>query len=140
MKGAYVIVLEVEKDCSLAVGALGELHFRKGIYLYVGSAMNNLEKRTRRHLRKEKTLRWHIDYLTVSPFVNVRAVYFRESSRKEECEIAGLVAKHGTPVMGFGCSDCRCHSHLFQVSDEEFLKGTMKRFFGAQDSRLTLPF
>ena len=43
----------------------GRAHFRQGVYFYVGTAQRNLSARLGRHSRKEKTLRWHIDYLSV---------------------------------------------------------------------------
>lgn len=128
MRGAYCLVLEVLRDCEIRVGALGKLPFQKGLYVYIGSARNNLEKRIERHFGREKPLRWHIDYLTTSPNVLVKKAYLRESDRKEECEIAAFVAKHGTPVNGFGCSDCQCKSHFFKVNDDKFLAEIMASF------------
>jgi len=43
----------------------GRARFRQGVYFYVGTAQRNLSARLGRHSRKEKTLRWHIDYLSV---------------------------------------------------------------------------
>jgi len=45
---------------------LGEFDFPAGIRLH-GSAKRNFEARIARHLRQEKTLRWHIDYLLAAP-------------------------------------------------------------------------
>jgi Uri superfamily endonuclease len=129
MKGAYCLVLEVLEDCSIKVGSLGNLPFKKGYYIYIGSAMNNLEKRIERHLRKEKKIHWHIDYLTASEFVNIKKAYIKESSGKEECEIAEIVSKQGLPVKGFGCSDCRCLSHHYRAENFSFL-GEFMEIFG----------
>ena len=48
----------------LAVGKLGTHPFETGYYLYFGSALNSLEGRLRRHLRSDKKLHWHIDFLS----------------------------------------------------------------------------
>ncbi len=42
------------------------------------------------------------------------------------------VGDHGEPVPGFGCSDCRCASHLYKVNTFSFLekKGLKKYFRG----------
>jgi Uri superfamily endonuclease len=62
LKGSYVLLIELEQDSNIKVGALGKIHFSKGHYVYVGSAMNGIEGRVRRHLRDEKKTRWHVDY------------------------------------------------------------------------------
>ena len=113
MKGAYCLVLEVLNDSNINVGSLGTLSFPKGFYVYIGSALNNIEKRVMRHLRSDKKLHWHIDYLTTSPSVKIKKVYYKESLLKEECSIAKIVK--GTPITAFGCSDCKCESHLFKI-------------------------
>ena len=63
LKGIYVVLISVRENILVKVGALGEILFEKGLYAYVGSAQNNLEKRVKRHFRKNKPKFWHIDYL-----------------------------------------------------------------------------
>ena len=63
MKGIYILLISIAGRISVSVGALGDKSFQKGLYVYVGSAQNNLEKRVKRHLRKVKRRFWHIDYL-----------------------------------------------------------------------------
>ncbi|MDR1747510.1 MAG: DNA/RNA nuclease SfsA, partial [Spirochaetaceae bacterium] len=64
-RGSYLIVLEIPEETETAVGALGNLRFRKGWYVYAGSAQRNLSGRIARHLRKvRKKKHWHLDYLT----------------------------------------------------------------------------
>jgi len=115
MKGAYVLFMENTKNSNIKSGALGNFFFQNGLYAYVGSAMNGLEARINRHLRAEKKTHWHIDYFLKNKNVNIKQVYYKESSRKEECNIAKKVSKHGQPIKGFGCSDCKCDSHLFRI-------------------------
>ena len=52
LKGVYVLIIQLNGDTALSVGALGTLAFKKGLYAYVGSAQTNMEQRIRRHLRK----------------------------------------------------------------------------------------
>lgn len=106
----YQLVIEVSRPVEVTVGALGRQRFPAGIYVYTGSAARNLEARIERHLRREKTLRWHIDYLLAEP--DVRIVEVRRSARPE-CELNARTAG-SIPVPGFGASDCRngCGSHL----------------------------
>ncbi|MGD0643916.1 MAG: GIY-YIG nuclease family protein [Candidatus Bathyarchaeia archaeon] len=113
MQGIYLLVIRVDEDVNLQIGALGEKTFRKGLYAYVGSAQTNLEKRVARHLSKQKRLFWHIDYLLNCKAVEVTEVLFRQAKKAEECRVAEFFSKRKEPVRGFGCSDCRCVAHLF---------------------------
>jgi Uri superfamily endonuclease len=118
----YVLVIEVGENINVNVGALGNLNFEKGIYIYVGSAKKGLRKRVERHLRKSKRKFWHIDYLLSDERVNVLKV-FTVQEPFDECGVAKIISERGVPVRGFGSSDCRCISHLFKVEDYQFLRG-----------------
>ena len=106
----YQLVIRVSRPLRIAVGRFGEFAFPAGDYVYTGSARRNFEARIARHLRKEKALRWHIDYLLTAKGVAVVEV---RRSKRDECEL-----NRTTPgeivVPGFGASDCRhgCGSHL----------------------------
>ena len=126
MKGIYVLIIRVCKDISVNVGALGRKAFSKGLYAYVGSAQANLEKRVKRHLRREKRLFWHIDYLLNSDQAEILEVLSKEADKTQECEVANTLSEKGKPITGFGCSDCRCRSHLVRISDYKFLLNSMK--------------
>ena len=63
MKGCYCLTIHLNNTKRIKVGKLGNINFKKGYYVYVGSAMNSLESRIKRHLIDEKKLHWHIDYL-----------------------------------------------------------------------------
>lgn len=63
--GVYIAVFYLAKQQRIPVGKLGNCDFSIGYYFYVGSAQRNLYSRIERHSRKDKTLRWHIDYLSV---------------------------------------------------------------------------
>ncbi len=116
MKGSYVLLIRVENPVEIKVGKLGRIKFRQGYYAYVGSAMNSIEARVARHLRKNnKKLFWHIDYLLANEYAEIVSVLIRESEQKEECKIAQKLAEKFEAVPRFGCSDCRCGSHLFYL-------------------------
>ena len=126
MKGTYCLVIELKKDSSIKIGVLGTIKFKKGFYCYVGSALNNLEKRVQRHLSQKKKLHWHIDYFLMNQNTSIKKVFYKESKNKEECKIARFVLKNSTgAIENFGCSDCSCKSHLFIIKNTNFLK---KRF------------
>ncbi len=121
LKGTYILVVGVNKQNEIKVGSLGKIKFEKGNYAYVGSAMNSLEKRIERHERKEKKIFWHVDYLLSSPNTKLKKVFIKPSKKKEECETANKLVTIGVPVIGFGCSDCKCKSHLFKVNKQNLL-------------------
>jgi Uri superfamily endonuclease len=78
MKGNYLLIMTLPKDTSVMVGKQGMLHFTKGCYAYVGSALNGLEQRIQRHLRTDKKTHWHIDYLL--PFTEIIEILYKENS------------------------------------------------------------
>jgi Uri superfamily endonuclease len=106
----YQLLIEVARPLRLRVGRFGTYRFAAGRYIYTGSARRNFAARVARHLRKEKTLRWHIDYLLAAPGVRVAGV---RRYVEEECAI-NRATPGSVPLPGFGASDCRagCGSHL----------------------------
>ena len=107
---SYQLYVAVRRPVRVAVGRLGEFIFPAGHYVYSGSARRNFEARIARHLRAEKTLRWHIDYLLAAHGVSVKAV---KRSVRGECAL-NRSAGGAVVVAGFGASDCSegCGSHL----------------------------
>ena len=118
MKGTYCLIIKINKNIKARIGALGKISFKKGYYIYVGSALNNLEKRISRHLRKKKKKFWHIDYLLENKNVKIVEIIYKVSNKKEECRIAKKLIKIGKPIENFGSSDCKCKSHLFKIKSE----------------------
>ncbi|UCD03930.1 MAG: GIY-YIG nuclease family protein [Candidatus Woesearchaeota archaeon] len=116
MKGIYLLLINLNKDIKIKVGSLGNLNFRKGGYIYVGSAQNNLRSRINRHARKIKKKFWHIDYLISNKNAEVADVFYKEAGKKEECKTAKELSRLFIPVQNFGCSDCTCCSHLLFIT------------------------
>jgi Uri superfamily endonuclease len=125
VKGVYVLIVSVDKDIRVNVGGLGSIFFERGLYAYVGSAQNGLERRIERHLRKAKKKFWHVDYLFDDDAVRVVKVFCKEAEKSEECRIARKLSEKGVAVKRFGCSDCGCVSHLFRVDGYGFLRDFM---------------
>ncbi|MDP2659707.1 MAG: GIY-YIG nuclease family protein [Dehalococcoidia bacterium] len=114
--GAYALLLHLDRQTHLDVGRLGRFAFPSGYYLYLGSALGGLKARLSRHLRRPKTLRWHIDYLTAH--AEVVEIWWHSDREKRECAWAALTLKlpgANVPVPRFGSSDCRCPSHLVRL-------------------------
>jgi sugar fermentation stimulation protein A len=111
-QGSYLLILELKRDRKILIGRLGRISFRKGFYIYVGSAMAHLSKRMERHQHLRKQHHWHIDALrAVAVFHSILAI---RSSVRLECEIAEALSKISEwAIPGFGCTDCSCNTHLF---------------------------
>jgi len=111
--GSYALLLYLSQETSIGIGRLGLLAFSAGYYVYVGSAMRCLHARIRRHLRTDKKMRWHIDYLRRQA-VPVE-VWIMPSPDRLECRWARSVAAMSGALdstRGFGSSDCSCRTHL----------------------------
>lgn len=117
--GVYLLVIRVSRDVFVSVGTLGEISFRKGYYVYAGSAKKNLSKRISRHKRINKQKHWHIDYLIDVAKVEKDIAFITDKDL--ECELAKEVeALSDGLVEKFGSSDCRCRSHLYFFKHNPF--------------------
>ena len=123
MKGSYILLIKVQHQQRIKIGKTGIIEFMPVYYAYVGSAMNNLEKRIQRHLSPKKKMFWHIDYLLEN--AEVLNVFRVESPRKLECVIAETLSGRLLSVPGFGCSDCGCKSHLFYSENKAFIENSI---------------
>jgi len=125
-RGVYTIVVFVKEEKAIGAGSLGAVRIRRGLYAYTGSGLGRgalgLRGRVLRHLSKRKKLRWHIDYLTSSESSVVVGVVASRAEKGLECAVASTINSMAEPIEGFGCSDCKCRSHLalmpFEKIDE----------------------
>lgn len=116
--GTYALILRSASRTRVDIGAWGRMYVEPGYYIYVGSAFGTggVRARVLRHVRRAKTCHWHIDYLTES-CTPVAVWHSHERERLEHdwarilCDMSGM-----SPIKGFGCSDCKCYTHLFQTS------------------------
>lgn len=114
--GSYCLLLFLPRRTTVPVGRLGRIDFKRGYYLYVGSAFGpgGVRSRVKRHLVKDKKHHWHIDYLRAHARVKEVWVACCHSNREHQW---ARELMHGTmacdPIDQFGCSDCTCPSHLF---------------------------
>ena len=129
MKGSYLLLLKIKKPLKIKIGSLGLIKFQKGNYIYVGSALNSLENRIKRHFKKTKKKHWHIDYLTTNKNVKILKAVYKISNKKLECKIAKRINKLGKPIEKFGSSDCKCKGHLFKIKDFNQIKISASKVF-----------
>ncbi|HJN56839.1 MAG TPA: GIY-YIG nuclease family protein [Candidatus Woesearchaeota archaeon] len=120
-KGIYILIIYLNKPKKIKIGTLGNIFFKKGYYCYIGSALNNLEKRVQRHLSSKKKIRWHIDYLLKhAKIINVKV---KITNRKLECSVNKKVEKNSKEVIkSFGSSDCNCKGHLWYFEKKPNIK------------------
>ena len=106
----YQLHIRLSQAVRLQIGRLGEFDFPAGDYVYTGSAKRNFEARIARHMRRDKALRWHIDYLLNAMEARITSVVRTE---RDECEL-NQATRGVVLVLGFGSSDCcnGCGSHL----------------------------
>ena len=119
-RGSYLLILHLKRRINIPIGKLGSVSFKKGFYIYVGSAMANLSKRIERHRHIRKRHHWHIDDLReAAEFHTVLAI---RSSARLECEIAKAFSEIAEwAIDGFGSTDCSCKTHLFGISQDPLL-------------------
>ncbi|MDI3475952.1 MAG: hypothetical protein PWQ79_259 [Thermococcaceae archaeon] len=115
MRGSYFLIIRVDRELELHTKAR-LFHIPPGYYVYVGSAMNSLEKRVERHFRENKKLHWHIDYLLREAKL-LRAYLIPSEERLEE-KLSLEVSKFGEPVEGFGAGDVRVNTNLYRFEEE----------------------
>lgn len=115
-RGSYVLLMHLPEEQAITAGSLSPSLFPKGHYAYVGSALGGFRARLNRHLRTEKKLHWHIDYLL--QYASLDTIIICETEQKTECAIAQTLARQFESVPRFGASDCRCRSHLFFTTED----------------------
>ena len=120
MKGSYVLLIELPKEQVITLGNRQAIQFPCGYYAYVGSAMGGFKPRLNRHLKGNKRPHWHIDYLLQQ--ASITDIILCETKDRIECAIAQALSHQLDSIPAFGCSDCRCRSHLFFAADERQMK------------------
>ena len=111
VRGSYILLMELPEEQRITVGRWKTIHFPSSHYAYVGSAMSGIESRLKRHLRPDKKLHWHIDYLLRK--ASIKDIVICKTGDRVECTIAQALDSNLDCIPGFGCGDCKCHSHLF---------------------------
>jgi len=111
----YILRIALDKAVQTKIGSLGRINFKRGAYLYVGSAKKNFKPRIERHLVKKKKIFWHIDYLLSLNDAKIKQIW--TTNKNKECKIAQFLYKKGCSFIDrFGSSDCNCRSHLFFIN------------------------
>ena len=115
--GAYALYYLLAAPIALTIVRLNEPVLQPGRYVYVGNAHGSggIRARVARHLRRDKTPHWHIDYLSTK----ISCVRVDAFLGGNECSVIRELLKNGAsaPVPGFGSSDCGiCPAHLVSLA------------------------
>ncbi len=118
-RGIYVLLIVVEEDITVRIGAFETLEIPRGIYTYLGSAKGpgGLQARLARHLSKNKRLKWHIDYILAAQPTRIDTIVFAHENYRRECILTPHLEKSGFTHLkrGLGSSDCKsCTSHFLK--------------------------
>jgi Uri superfamily endonuclease len=113
--GTYIVWFHLEKEQSLRFRSAKSRVLPPGGYAYCGSAKGpgGLRARLGRHLRPfSGQVHWQVDAL--HQWAVPAAAFWTTASEKDEHCLAEICSQTGLRMIPrFGCSDCRCDSHLF---------------------------
>jgi Uri superfamily endonuclease len=115
--GTYALILQSASKARVQIGRWRQIGLELGYYIYVGSAFGpgGVRARVLRHCCEAKVKHWHIDYLR--EHVTPLAAWANYGTERLEHHWAQIFfnMREMTPIQGFGCSDCKCYSHLFHT-------------------------
>jgi len=123
LKGSYILIIKLPRTQTVTTGSLLDVNFSRGYYAYVGSALGGVKSRLNHHLKRNKKLHWHIDYLLQK--ASITDIIVGETTDRAECAIAKALSSQFDSIPGFGCSDCHCTSHLFFATNKRQMKSTI---------------
>jgi len=111
-RGCYLAIFRLRRALRWRAGRAAGAFLPPGFHIYVGSAKRGLAARLARHAGGTGRPFWHVDRLRAA--AKPRAFLPVRTADDIECDLASAVrgAADGEAA-GFGCSDCRCSSHLF---------------------------
>lgn len=140
-KGIYCLLVKNSSEQSFSIGALGDIRFSAGYYIYVGSALGSGGlSRVSRHIRffreQYRKPKWHIDYLMMNAVLE--KTFCAETDERLECVLSEVLG--GACVPRFGCSDCDCVSHLYyrkENPEEEIRKAFEKLGFAVSEHQVS---
>jgi Uri superfamily endonuclease len=113
LPAAYAMAIELADTVVVMLSGRAPIALPAGRYLYCGSAKGpgGLKARLSRHMRRSKSVRWHVDQLTEQGLVIGSWIF----PGGDECRLVQMCSYLPMLIAGFGSSDCAtCGSHLLQ--------------------------
>ena len=105
------MTIELTDKAAVRLSGRSLITLPAGRYLYCGSAKGpgGLKARLSRHIRRGKSVRWHVDQLTEQGLVIGDWVF----PGGDECRLVQMCSHLPVPIAGFDSGDCAiCRSHL----------------------------
>jgi Uri superfamily endonuclease len=120
LPGAYAMAIEFAETVAVTLYGRPPIALSAGRYLYCGSANGpgGLKARLSRHMRRGKSLRWHIDQLTERGSVIGSWIV----PGGDECELVRRLLPLPIPIPGFGSSDCAKCRLIIQIENHKALE------------------
>jgi sugar fermentation stimulation protein A len=115
--GSYAMVIRNDRNQTIKVGRLGEIPFKKGYYLYIGSALRSVENRVKRHGKTIKSSFWHIDFIVPGPMKIEKIYIIRRRDRIESKLVKAMMGISEGVIRHFGATDSDQESHLLYFAD-----------------------
>jgi Uri superfamily endonuclease len=105
LPGAYAMAIELSDEVAVTFSDCLRIALPAGRYLYCGSAKGpgGLKARLSRHMRRGKSVRWHVDQLTEQGLVIGSWIF----PGGDECRFVQMCSHLPMPIAGFGSSDSR---------------------------------
>ena len=137
--GTYTLLVELPTTTDIDVGALGPQQFDAGWYAYVGSALGSggfsrIDRHRELAAGDRDTRHWHVDYLLGHHESRLDSV-LKTSGVDGECAVATSLDEPA--VLGFGCSDCDCVTHLLFASTRNELLAEIEAAHDSLDGPTT---
>ena len=120
LPGAYAMAIELADTVVVMLSGRAPIALPAGRYLYCGSAKGpgGLKARLSRHMRRSKSVRWHVDQLTEQGLVIGSWIF----PGGDECRSVQMCSYLPMLIAGFGSSDCAtCRSHLLRWVERDSL-------------------
>jgi Uri superfamily endonuclease len=135
--GTYALILCSDSAARVRIGRLGVLAATRRYYVYMGSAFGpgGLAARLAHHRRPPTRPHWHIDHLR--PHARLVEIWFTNDAQPREhlwADLIGAMRSVTIPLPGFGCSDCRCYSHLFHFQRRPSFRSFRGKLHAACDN------
>jgi Uri superfamily endonuclease len=126
--GTYVLLLQADISAIITFRRGGSFVAAPGYYAYVGSAFGSggIRARVLRHARPDKRPHWHIDRLTAVARVTGAMVSYRRTRYEHVWATHLGGARALDAIAGFGCTDCKCYSHLYFTADAAALVAALR--------------
>ncbi len=128
--GYYALLIKIQKKTIIDHPKFNKKTLDPGYYIYVGSARGpgGIAARIKRHVKKNKKKKWHIDYLTSKQDVKTILIGYKCTTKPEgEEKMSHTLEKIASPALEkFGSTDKKDETHLYKCENKKKCKETIQ--------------